>query len=101
MQLHALRQYIQLSRQNATYGQIGEALGINKALVKYIETHPDYRPSKRIETILHLDPSPDLVYTRTRTADLDAIARSWGFTSWCNVGTEVRKAYHEQKTPSQ
>jgi len=100
MQLHVLRQYIQLSHQNATYGQIGEALGINKALVKYIETHPDYRPSKRIEAILHLDPSPDLVYTRTRRERLNAIAVSWGYESWCQFETAVIKS-HDNKTPSQ
>jgi hypothetical protein len=100
MQLHELRQYIQLSRQNATYGQIGEALGISGAMVKYIETHPDYRPSKRMEMTLHLDPSPDLVYTRTRRDKLNTVAVSWGYGGWCQFETAVI-TYHEQKTPSQ
>jgi len=48
-----INQLIIDSRLNEkTYTEIGAVLGINPAMVQHIETHPHYRPGKRIRKIL-------------------------------------------------
>ena len=84
------RQVVEL-RKTRTYEAIGEMLGISRAMVKYIEAHPGYRPSAEMKEKLHLDPSPSLAYTRSRNAALDDLARERGYSSWSAVGTAALK----------
>jgi len=96
MKLPDLRTNIQTRRaNNETYGSIAISLGINRSMVKYIETHESYRPSRRITNILNLDPCPDLIYTRSRRERLDEIAKAWGYTCWSAYETlTLREANH-------
>ena len=89
MQIDLVRVDIKKRRENnETYESISRTLGINRAMVKYIETHPNYTPSKRIMAILFQDPPKSLQATRERNATLNEIARSWGYASWSAYGTE-------------
>lgn len=97
MRLSELHTSIRKRHETEPYSSIAFSLGINKALVKYIETHPHYRPSRRIAAILKLDPDNDLRYTRTRRERLDEIARSKGHKSWCALETHVLKEYEKGK----
>lgn len=68
-------------------------MGINAALVQYIETHEDYKPSKQVAKIFNLDPDPSLERTRARNHALDEIAKAWGYASWSNYETETIRTY--------
>jgi len=53
MQIRQIYLTIKTRRANGEYySSIADDLGINKALVKYIEMHPNYKPSKHIAAIL-------------------------------------------------
>ena len=83
MNLSELRHTIRVKLKNGeSYGNIGLSLGISKAMVRYIETHDKYKPSKKMIKILNLDPSPSQLYTLTRNQKLDKIARSRGYACW-------------------
>jgi AraC-like DNA-binding protein len=96
MNLVELRCYIVNKLKNGeSYGKIGSGLGISRAMVKYIETHENYKPSKSMKEMLKLDPTPALEYTRTRNQKLNEIARELGFGSWCKFCTYLLKEYEE------
>ena len=76
-----------------SYGHIASKLGIEPSMVKYIETHENYKPSKRMIAKLKLDPDPSLVYTRTRRQKLDRIARSWGHACWSAYESAMIREY--------
>jgi len=62
-------------------------------LVFHIETHENYRPSKKIKALLKLDPEPSLVYTRTRRQKLDRIARLKGYACWSAYESAMIREY--------
>lgn len=94
MDIPQLRKTIQKKRESGqTYRRIASKLGINAALVQYIETHEDYKPSKQVAKIFNLDPDQNLICTRKRRERLNEIAKSWGYTSWSNYETEMIRTY--------
>ena len=68
-----------------SYRVLGEAYGISKGMAWQI-AH-GYKPGKRVSAILGLDPPARLLFTRTRRARLNEIAKKWGFTGWANYET--------------
>ena len=74
-----------------SYSAIAADLGISKAMVRYIETHPGYRPSRRMRDLLNLAPDSNLAYTRSRREALDGLARAHGYSSWSGFETALLK----------
>ena len=98
MKLHQLRLTIQQRRKlGDTYHSIASDLGIERALVKYIETHEDYKPTRRTRRVLALDPDPGVAYRRRRREALDAMAESWGYPSWSVYETTLLKANRRER----
>jgi putative AlgH/UPF0301 family transcriptional regulator len=94
MDIDTVRQDILKRRENdETYESIGAVHGIGKSMVKYIETHPNYKPSAKVSKSLNLSPSAKLLQTRQAQKELNEIAVYWGYTSWSNYGTQVRKDF--------
>jgi len=102
MNLIELRCHIINKLKNGeSYGKIGSGLGISRAMVKYIETHENYKPSKRMVGILNLDPDPALIYTRTRNQKLNEVAKKKGYASWSSYGTAMIKEMEECQNTTQ
>ena len=102
MNINQLRERIISKRDKGeSYRRIASKLGLEPSMVRYIETHENYKPSKRMVKILNLDPEPSLAYARTRNQKLDEIARSWGYSGWCAYGTAMIKEYEECQNTTQ
>lgn len=93
MDIRELHRSVVEMLKTRTYDDVGETLGISRAMVRYIETHPDYHPSHKMIAILQLDPSPDQLYTQTRQASLNAAARARG---WDCLSDYLTAVLHEQ-----
>ena len=86
-----LHQTVVNLRESWTYEQIAHELNISRAMVKYIESHPDYKPGKRMAKAMNLDPDPGQLYTKSRIARLNERARLRGYPSFSAVATEFMK----------
>jgi hypothetical protein len=96
MDIDTVRQDILKRRENGeTYESIGKVHNLEKPMIKYIETHPNYKPSAKISKKLNLSPSAKLLDTRRRRAELNAIAIYWGYENWANYETRVLKDFRE------
>lgn len=96
MDIDQVRTEIQNRRKNGeTYEKISLYFGIEKSMIKYIETHLSYKPSAKISKKLNLSPSAKLLDTRRRRAELNAIAVYWGYENWANYETRVLKDFRE------
>lgn len=93
MQIH--HEIVERRKNGETYRAIAESLGIGHSLVQYIETHPDYAPSKKVRAILNIEPGSDLVYTRLRRSTLNYVAELYGFPNWSAYETEVVHQYNK------
>ena len=80
--------------KSETYESIAKGLGISRALVRYIETHENYHPSRRVGKLLGIRTADD--YTVNRRKRLDSIAVKWGYPSWCAYETYILKENDEQ-----
>lgn len=90
MDIETVRTEIQNRRKNGeTYEVIGKHFDIQKSMVKYIEDHPDYKPSPYISKKLNLEPSKKLQATRIRRSTLNKIARYWKYANWSDYETKV------------
>lgn len=97
MNLSEIRHTIKARLKNGeSYGNIGLSLGISKAMVRYIETHDKYKPSKKMIKILNLEPSPSQLYTLTRRQKLDKIARARGYACWSAYESAMIREYDVQ-----
>lgn len=80
---------IKMRNDGLTYDSISDKLGIDRAMVYYIETHKNYKPGRSMKAKLNINPDGGLVYTRKRRQSLDEIALSWGYPGWSAYETYI------------
>jgi len=77
-----------------SYDKLAKKYGVNVRYVWELLTKGKMPKSKKVRNKLGIIP-PSLAHTRARTKQLNEIARSKGFASWCAYGTAMIKEMEE------